>query len=352
MQSTMKDILLEHTRRYPQMEPVDYVKLVYHSEFGGGHMIWDRQQALLLLQQDIRRLGAQTACQAPLFEAVGGRMYRMNLSRQLFEIVSPATVTAMFIRTGEMRRGRDERFARKLKQLQQYADEGLLAVSGKQMAQYLDFYVKNGYEPVHHSQAYRQAYHPCYRLVSARFVQYFEAICAVERLLSTHKRRPVVAIDGPAAAGKSTLAALLGQLYDCNVFHMDDFRLNPADTFLDRIYGQALCADLDTERFRRQVVSRINARLPYMYERKNPYTGVHENAFVMPKRLQIFEGTYAMYPAWADVSHLKIFMDITADRQKKRLAADAETRSRLAAEELYFDVFCVGAYADIRLLTK
>ena len=32
-----------------------------------------------------------------------------------------------------------------------------------------------------------------------------------------------VAVDGNSGAGKSTLADLIGDVYDCNVFHMDDF---------------------------------------------------------------------------------------------------------------------------------
>ena len=37
----------------------------------------------------------------------------------------------------------------------------------------------------------------------------------------------VVAIDGKCTSGKTTLAARLAEIYDCNVFHMDDFFLRP-----------------------------------------------------------------------------------------------------------------------------
>ena len=35
----------------------------------------------------------------------------------------------------------------------------------------------------------------------------------------------IVAIDGKCTSGKTTLASKLAELYDCNVFHMDDFFL-------------------------------------------------------------------------------------------------------------------------------
>ena len=45
--------------------------------------------------------------------------------------------------------------------------------------------------------------------------------------LLTQKDRVVVAIDGKYTSGKTTLASKLAEIYDCNVFHMDDFFLRP-----------------------------------------------------------------------------------------------------------------------------
>lgn len=44
----------------------------------------------------------------------------------------------------------------------------------------------------------------------------------IDDLMKTDKQI-VVAIDGNCTAGKTTLAAVLKNEYDCNVFHMDDF---------------------------------------------------------------------------------------------------------------------------------
>ena len=46
-------------------------------------------------------------------------------------------------------------------------------------------------------------------------------------ILLDQNRQVIVSIDGPCAAGKTTLAGKLSELYDCNVFHMDDFFLRP-----------------------------------------------------------------------------------------------------------------------------
>ena len=45
--------------------------------------------------------------------------------------------------------------------------------------------------------------------------------------LLTQKDMVIVAIDGKCTSGKTTLASQLAEIYDCNVFHMDDFFLRP-----------------------------------------------------------------------------------------------------------------------------
>ena len=52
-------------------------------------------------------------------------------------------------------------------------------------------------------------------------------ICARLDLLLEQKAFVIVAIDGKCTSGKTTLASKLAEIYDCNVFHMDDFFLRP-----------------------------------------------------------------------------------------------------------------------------
>ena len=46
-------------------------------------------------------------------------------------------------------------------------------------------------------------------------------------LLLAQSGQVIVAIDGNCTAGKTTLAGMLEEMYDCSVFHMDDFFLRP-----------------------------------------------------------------------------------------------------------------------------
>ena len=54
------------------------------------------------------------------------------------------------------------------------------------------------------------------------------AVCAALQALPENGAPRIVALDGRCAAGKTTLAARLQQRSGCNVVHMDDFFLRPA----------------------------------------------------------------------------------------------------------------------------
>ena len=50
----MKEILLAHLKQYPQMQLQDVVKLLYQSEFGGGHMITSPEKSLDRLKEEYK----------------------------------------------------------------------------------------------------------------------------------------------------------------------------------------------------------------------------------------------------------------------------------------------------------
>ena len=47
----LETVLKAHAARYPKMEPTDAVKLLYQNEFGGGHLIRDRESWMAYLRR-------------------------------------------------------------------------------------------------------------------------------------------------------------------------------------------------------------------------------------------------------------------------------------------------------------
>ena len=118
---------------------------------------------------------------------------------------------------------------------------------------YIRAYEAKEYPAVSHSSAYREAYHPAYRIVNAMYGRYLPLFVRIDRLLGEAGGRTVnIAVDGMSGSGKSTLAKLLTGLYGCNVFHMDDFFLQPFQRVPERFHEPG--GNVDYERFKTQVI--------------------------------------------------------------------------------------------------
>ena len=160
----LEHILMLHARRYPAMEPTDAVKLVYQNEFGGGHLIRDEAGCLEYLRREYA--ATSRAPEAPAWEDIGGGLGRVSLAA-----VAPEDLEALgraFLRSARLHTGSRGRFLEKLALLERLTEAGAFPFSREALETYLAGYARAGYPAVSHSEAYRRAYHPAYRVVLAR----------------------------------------------------------------------------------------------------------------------------------------------------------------------------------------
>ena len=160
----LKDILIAHARRYPLMHPCDAVKLIYQNEFGGGHLIRDKQAVLNYLRREYESVEKDSAM--PLYEDIGNGIVRVNLAA-----VKPEDLDQLgrdFIRSAAEHTGTRERFLQKLDVLRQLTAAGHFSFGMIEMEYYLSEYVKSGCPMVSHSEQYRQNYAPAYRIINGR----------------------------------------------------------------------------------------------------------------------------------------------------------------------------------------
>jgi len=127
-----------------------------------------------------------------------------------------------------------------------------------------------------------------------------------------------VAIDGSSGSGKSTLAGDLSKIYDCNVFHMDDFFLRPEQRTAERM--QEIGGNVDYERFRHEVLEMLKKNQEFSYQIYDCSQGrLTDYIKVSPKKLNIIEGVYSMHPTLRDYYDLKIFLCIDSKTQIQRI---------------------------------
>ena len=172
--------------------------------------------------------------------------------------------------------------------------------------------------------------------------------------LLQNKDRVIVAIDGNCTAGKTTLAGELEKLFDCNVFHMDDFFLRPEQRTQER-YAQP-GGNVDYERFRAEVIIPLKQGQPFSYR---PFAcrtfTLSDPVSVEPKRLSIIEGTYSLHPYFGDVFDLKVFLSVDPELQVQRIYQRPQHvherffHAWIPMEKQYFEYFKIPSCCDFCL---
>ena len=323
----MKNMLLKHYEIYPKMQLRDAVKLAFQSEFGGGHMIRSEADSLQRLKDEYNTLQVSSDLNK-MFEDIGTGMCRLNLGS--LEGISLDTVNRFFVVSANTAKDSVGEFEKKLACIIKCCEERLLPFDTDEAEVYIKELKEKGYPPVSHSEEYRQAYKPAYRVVKAQFKKFFRLFERIEQILATQDVL-TVAIDGNSGAGKTWLAALIKSVYDkekdgteeglqygCNVFPMDHFFLTPERKTEQRLNENG--GNIDHERFLSDVIGGIDSMKPFSYR---PYDcrvqALAQPIKILPKRLNIVEGCYSMHPNLAENYHLKVFMEIDPETQKNRI---------------------------------
>lgn len=139
---------------------------------------------------------------------------------------------------------------------------------------------------------------------------------AIDLLLKQGKA--TIAIDGGSGSGKTTLSKLLEERYDCNIFHMDDFFLRPVQRTKERLEEPG--GNVDWERFLEEVLLPLEKEEEINYVRFDCATFTLLPAKkIVPKKLNVIEGSYSMRPELAGKYDFSVFLDISPEKQKERI---------------------------------
>ena len=157
------------------------------------------------------------------------------------------------------------------------------------------------------------------------------------------KGKVIVAIEGGSASGKSTLAKVIKEIYDCNLFHMDDFFLRPEQRTTERF--SEVGGNVDRERFYIEVINSLVNNKVIKYRPFDCMTqSLKEPITAFQKQLTVIEGVYSMHPSFGEYYNFAIFLDINVDCQKDRIQkrnspifAKRFFEEWIPLENIYFD---------------
>lgn len=345
----------EHLSAHPLMEPTDAVKLAFQSAFGCGHLLADRA-----------RVGAYAALEAaktpeepdaPLYEAIGGGLCRLNLKSPVVRRLSGERIADLMFLTAESAgAGNKAAFENSLAQLQALAHQGRTPFTADALERYLAEYRRRGCPVVSHSEGYRTAYAPAYRVVKTALAQLVPLLGETDDRLAQDGRALIV-VDGPCAAGKTTLAACLAKLYQTAPLSLDDFFLPPEMRTAQRLSQPG--GNVHWERFLAEVLRPLCAGEVFSFHRFCCRTGQMEAQLHIPTPVTVIEGSYSHHPAFAEMYQslhaIRLWLDVGEEEQLRRLQnRNAEMlqmfRTRwIPLEKTYREAYHIREKADLRL---
>ncbi|MBE6938631.1 MAG: hypothetical protein E7460_08860 [Ruminococcaceae bacterium] len=309
---SLSDAIEQHAREYPKMRPADAVKLIYQNEFGGEHMITNEDATLEYLKKEMAPIAPDSR---PPFTPIGNHRSRLELASQTAAALGPELINRMFVFSSN-RGGTMESFEEKLERLRDSVDEGIFSFTPADYDSFLEKYRASGCPALHHSETYREAYLPSYRVVDSGFARIAELMVKISALLS--RGVPVVvAIDGSAASGKTNASRLLAGVFGASVIHADDFFLPFDMRSKERLSEPG--GNFHRERFAAEVIPNLRMGLEFTYNAFNCSTGELSPVTVSPRRLTVVEGAYCLHPALGKYADLTVFSPISPDKQELRI---------------------------------
>ena len=351
--NTTRERLIEHYRSYPDMQAEDIFKFIFHSAFGCEHLVSNESAALEYIK---REYAATLERKQPRVEQLDGEYVRLHLSC-LGDGLSPETLARIFCFSAKKEENGEEKLREKLGVATELVREGIIRLDREDFEKRLDEWREAGYPALHHSDLFRAEYRPAYRVISDRYVAFLPLFERIDSLLN-ERERVVVALEGGSASGKSTLAEMLSEIYDCNLFHMDDFFLRPEQRTPERL--SEIGGNIDRERFEEEVALPLCREERVCFRRFDCGTQtLGEPIEIAPKPLTVVEGVYSTHPYFSQYYDLSLFLDIDPELQKKRIEirntpsfAKRFFEEWIPLEERYFEGADVKARADMIIPVK
>ena len=147
-----------------------------------------------------------------------------------------------------------------------------------------------------------------------------QALLSVIRELQPTHSQLRIALDGPCATGKSTLAQWLSRQLNCPVLHMDDFFLRPEQRTPERFAEPG--GNVDRERFEAEVLKPLASGKAVRYRPWDCHTGDFATSrSVEPAALTVVEGSYSMHPALRGYYDLTMCLIVDPSERLRRLEA-------------------------------
>ena len=170
MENTNKtrELLVSHYNTYTKLEVADIFKFIFQSAFGCEHLVSSEERALNYIKEELKRVSAD---EAPRVDKLDGNYSRVYLSC-LNDEVTPEVMAKYFCLSAKIEPDGKEKLLEKIAVARELILDGTIALSLSDFDELHERWREAGYPAIHHSEAFREAYHPAYRVIANEYLKH------------------------------------------------------------------------------------------------------------------------------------------------------------------------------------
>lgn len=195
--------LLEHCGRYPDLKIRDVFKYIHQSSFGCEHMVSSLEAAVDWIRREYSDTAAGDGTVEPLdgdysrvhLDALNRGLSAETLGKLFYLSAKPSTVLG-----AKSKQDQTAELEEKLAVALELVRNGELAFAVEDFETAVSEWKKVGYPAVHHSEEFREQYHPAYRVISQEYVAFLPLFCEIDGRLGA--QRLIVSVEGAAPVEK------------------------------------------------------------------------------------------------------------------------------------------------------
>ncbi len=307
-----RKLIIMHYKQYPKLQIQDIFKFLYQSSFGCEHWVSSVETVVSNICAEYESISHKSQ---PTVEPLDGEYSRVHLS-YLNSGLRAETLGKLFCLSSKRESEGKTNLTKKLSVAMELVREKALPFQEDEFHAAMKDWEAQGYPAIHHSDIFNREYSLSYRIIANEYLPFLPLFKELDVRLE--QGRVNLAIEGGSASGKTTLSKILSEVYDCTVFHIDDFFLRPEQRTSERY--EEIGGNIDRERFLMEVLQPLSKGEIIDYRKFDCSSmTVNHSAFLTPKQLNVIEGVYSMHPEFVKYYHFSVFLCVSDEMQKERI---------------------------------
>lgn len=160
------DVLREYIESDTNVGIGDIFKFLFQSCFGCEHFVSDYDIALMRIVDEAKSCERDDL---PEVEELPGNYCRVHL-----KVVKSKSdlekLCKLFVKSSEIHEDGQKKLEQYLEALLNYSEEGRIRISSDELTTAIEKWRKEGFPAVHHTEGFRRAHHPAYRVIRKEFL--------------------------------------------------------------------------------------------------------------------------------------------------------------------------------------